>query len=211
MQRLVQTISEALLRAGLVQVEVSARHVHLSAEDTEALFGPGAVLTPKRELSQPGQFLAEERVVLIGPKGVKERTAVLGPARVDTQIELSKSDCVALGINAPVRQSGDVDGSASITLEGPCGRILVRQGCIIAQNHLHLTPETAKILTIKDRQVVAVRILTSRPVVFPRVLTRVSSAFRDRMHLDFDEANAACVEDFTLGKILSAEQGGIQL
>lgn len=208
MQQLIEAVSAALLRAGLVQVEVSARHVHLSAADLRALFGPDAELTPKRELSQPGQYLSVERVTLVGPKGRKEGTAVLGPVREETQIELSRSDCVALGIDAPIRQSGDVADSGAITLEGTYGSVNLRQGCIIAQNHVHLTPETAAMLSLRDRQVVGVKILTKRPVVFPNVLLRVNPAFRDRMHVDFDEANAACVEGFTLGQIQVLEQGG---
>ena len=118
--------------------------MHLTQADVEVLFGSGASLTPKRRLSQPGQFLSEERVTLVGPRGRKERTAILGPTRAKTQIELSKSDCVELGIDAPVRESGDVDGSGAIIIEGPKGKLNLKQGAIIAHNHIHLVPETAK-------------------------------------------------------------------
>ena len=119
MERLIKQVTESLEKAGLVEVEVSARHVHLTAEDVEALFGKGAVLHPKRPLSQKGQFLSEERVTLVGKKRKMERVAVLGPVRRDTQVELSVSDCVALGVEAPLRESGDVEGTGPIIIEGP--------------------------------------------------------------------------------------------
>lgn len=140
MEQIIQAVLDAIPRAGLVEVEVSARHVHLTREHLEILFGKGAELTPKRPLSQPGQLLSEERVTLIDPKGRKERTAILGPIRPATQVELSKSDCVELGVKAPVRESGDVAGSGSISIEGPCGSIKIAEGAIIAHNHVHLTP-----------------------------------------------------------------------
>ncbi len=198
----VQSVLDAIPRAGLVEVEVSARHVHLTDEHIEVLFGKGAALTPKRPLSQPGQYLSEERVTLIGPKGKKERTAVLGPARPATQIELSKSDCVDLGIKAPVRMSGDVKGSAPITIVGPCGTLEVSEGAIIAKEHVHLTPDVAQIMGVTDQQHVDVEVFTDRPVIFRDVIVRVSKASSCRMHIDFDEANAALVSGFTLGKII---------
>ncbi len=195
-------VIESLQKTGLVQVEVSARHVHLTSEHIEILFGRGASLTPKRELSQPGQYLSEERVTLVGPKGKKERTAVLGPARPATQVELSKSDCIQLGVVAPYRESGDVSGSGGITIEGPMGSITIAEGVIIARSHIHMLPETAQMLELKDKQKIQVEMLTERPVVFKDVVVRVSSQFRNRMHIDFDEANAAAVEGFVLGKII---------
>lgn len=200
--KVIQSVLEAIPRAGLVEVEVSARHVHLTDEHIEVLFGKGAKLTPKRPLSQPGQYLSEERVTLIGPKGKKERTAVLGPARPDTQIELSKSDCVDLGVKAPVRMSGDVKGSAPITIVGPCGTLEVSEGAIIAKEHVHLTPDVAQIMGVVDQQHVDVEVFTDRPVIFRDVIVRVSKASSCRMHIDFDEANAALVSGFTLGKII---------
>ena len=148
MQNIIAAVLNAIPKAGLVEVEVSARHVHLTQDDVEALFGPGMTLTPKRPLSQPGQFLCEERVTLVGPRGRRERVAVLGPIRAKTQIELSASDCVELGVKAPVRLSGDVDGSGPIRLEGPKGSLDLTQGVIIAHNHIHLTPETAEIMRL---------------------------------------------------------------
>ena len=201
MEDIIQAVLKAIPRAGLVEVEVSARHVHLTQEHVEVLFGAGAALTPKRPLSQPGQFLSEERVTLVGPKGKKERTAVLGPVRKDTQVELSKSDCVDLGLWAPVRESGDVDGSGAITLIGPKGTVELKAGVIVAQNHIHLTPKTAETMGLADKQRVKVEVVSDRPVTFRNVVIRVSENFRDKMHIDFDEANAAQVSGFTLGRV----------
>ena len=200
--KVIDNVIEAIERAKMVQVEVSARHVHLCKKDLERLFGPGAALSPKRELSQPGQFLSEERVTIIGPKGQKENVAILGPIRENTQVELSKTDCAELGIKAPVRESGDIQGSAAITLKSIRGSIEIKQGCIVAKNHIHMTPETAAKLDIRDKQYVDVELLSERPIIFRKVLIRVSNSFRNRMHIDFDEANAGCVKGFVLGQII---------
>ena len=172
-EQLSAAVMNSVHRAGLVEVEVSARHVHLTKADAEVLFGIGAELEPVRPLSQPGQFLAKQRVTLVGPKGRKERTAVLGPARKATQVELSKSDCVELG-----------------------------EGVIIARNHIHVTAPDSVMLDLRDKQVVSVALLTERPIVFRDVLIRVSTEYSCKMHIDFDEANAAMVKGFTLGKII---------
>ncbi len=195
-------VMNSVHRAGLVEVEVSARHVHLTQADAEVLFGPGAVLEAVRPLSQPGQFLSKQRVTLIGPKGRKERTAVLGPTRSASQVELSKSDCMELGVDAPLRESGDVAGSGSIILEGPCGTLELKEGVIIAHNHIHVTAPDSVMLDLKDKQRVSVALLTERPIVFRDVIIRVSTAYSCKMHIDFDEANAAMVKGFTLGKII---------
>ncbi|MBC5738007.1 PduL/EutD family phosphate acyltransferase [Lawsonibacter faecis] len=202
MEEIVSAVLDAVHKAGLVEVEVSARHVHLTQRDVETLFGPGAKLEPKRPLSQPGQFLSGQRVTLVGPKGRKERTAVLGPVRGAAQVELSKSDCVELGVKAPLRESGDVAGSGAVTIEGPCGSIHLEEGAIIARNHIHLTTADAELLNLHDKQRVSVAVMTERPVVFRDVVIRVSPNFNCRMHIDFDEANAALVSGFTLGKII---------
>ena len=202
MEQLIEQVMDTMTKAGLVQVEVSARHVHLTDQDVEVLFGKGAVLHEKRPLSQKGQYLSEERVTLIGPKGKKERVAVLGPVRSATQVELSVSDCVSLGVKAPLRESGDVEGSGPITIEGPAGSISITQGTIVAQNHIHVPTDVARMLDLKDKEHVSVKILSERPVTFEDVIIRVSDAFTFRMHIDFDEANAASVSGFTLGKII---------
>ena len=202
MEQLIEQVMDTMTKAGLVQVEVSARHVHLTDQDVEVLFGKGAVLHEKRPLSQKGQYLSEERVTLIGPKGKKERVAVLGPVRSATQVGLSVSDCVSLGVKAPLRESGDVEGSGPITIEGPAGSISITQGTIVAHNHIHVPTDVARMLDLKDKEHVSVKILSERPVTFEDVIIRVSDAFTFRMHIDFDEANAASVSGFTLGKII---------
>lgn len=202
MENIVKAVLDSIPKAGLVEVEVSARHVHLSEKDLEILFGDKAKLTPKRDLSQIGQFLAEERVNLIGPRGRKDKVAVLGPVRGDTQVELSKSDCVELGVKAPLRESGDVEGSGSIIIEGPCASIELKQGVIIAHKHVHVPTQLAKDLGLKDKQRVSVQVYSDRPVVFKDVIIRISDMARFRMHIDFDEANASFVSGFTLGQIL---------
>ncbi len=201
-ENVVDAVLDALLKSGVVIVEVSARHVHLSQEDVDKLFGSGARLTPKRELSQPGQYLSEERVTIIGPKGRKERTAVLGPARVQTQVELSRTDCAVLGIEAPLRESGKLLDSAGLSLEGSKGSISLNSGAIIAHNHVHLTPTDAAAMGVMDGQHVSVEVLTERPVTFSDVIIRISENYRTRMHIDVDEANAALVGGFTLGRII---------
>ena len=201
MEQLIQAVMAAIERAGLIEVEVSARHVHLSRDDIEKLFGKGSELTPKRPLSQPGQYLSEERVTLVGPRAKKERVAVLGPARSATQVELSRSDCVELGVKAPLRESGDTAGSGAIVIEGPNGVIEIKEGVIVAQRHGHMTPAAASALGLADKERVAVEVLTERPVTFEDVVVRVSDKFSCRMHIVFDEANAAFVDGFTLGRI----------
>ena len=202
MEDIVSAVMNAIHNAGLVEIEVSARHVHLTQADVEVLFGPGSELIPKRPLSQPGQFLSEQRVTIVGPKGRKERTAVLGPVRKATQVELSQSDCVELGVKAPVRESGDVAGSGAITIIGPCGTLDIKEGVIVAHNHIHVPTSDAVKLGLKDKQRVSVEVLSERPVIFKDVIIRVSDNFRYKMHIDFDEANAALVHGFTLGQII---------
>ena len=185
-----------------VQIETSARHVHVTQEHLEILFGKGATLTPKKDLSQPGQFACAERVDVVGPKRTLSGVSILGPVRAATQVELSKSDCMELGVKAPVRESGDVAGSGAITIEGPCGTLELKEGVIIAHNHIHVTAPDSKLLDLKDKQRVSVAVMSERPVIFQDVIIRVSTEFSCKMHIDVDEANAALVSGFTLGKII---------
>ncbi len=201
-EKVIEAVVDEIRTAGLVQIEVSARHVHLDKESVEALFGVGHKLTPKRELSQPGQYLEEERVDVIGPKGSFKNVAVLGPERKHVQVEVSFSDAFALGINPPIRQSGDTKGSASVTLVGPAGEITIDEGAIVALRHVHMTPEDAEKLGLVDNQVVSVEALTDRKLVFEDTVIRVSPNFRTRMHVDIDEAGAAHIAGFALGKII---------
>ncbi len=186
-----------------ILVEVSARHVHLSQEDLESLFGKGYELTVKKPLSQPGQFAAEERVTIVGPKRELAGVTILGPVRKHTQVELSMTDTRTIGIAAPIRESGDIAGSASCTIVGPKGKIDIKQGVIIAKRHIHLTPANAREFGLKERENVAVRIQTpDRSLTFDDVVVRISDDYRSAMHIDTDEGNAAGMTGETYGMIL---------
>ena len=174
-------------------VEVSARHVHLDRKILDILFGVGYELTPIRDLSQPGQFVCDERVDIVGPKKTLEKVVVLGPIRAATQVETSLTDCYALGIAAPVRESGDITNSASITIKGPKGEIEIQEGLIVAKRHIHMTPEDAENLGVEDKQIVSVEVDTSRPVIYKDVVVRVNESYALAMHVDTDEANAALI------------------
>lgn len=174
-------------------VESSARHVHLCKADVEKLFGAGAKLTYKRDLSQPGQFLSEERVDVVGPKNTFKNVAILGPERPSSQVEISMTDSFTLGVTPPVRESGDTAGSPGLILRGPNGEIELAAGVIIAKRHIHMTPEDASELGVQDKQIVEVRTLTDRTLVFGDVVVRVSPKFKLAMHVDTDEANAALI------------------
>ena len=172
-------------------VETSARHVHVTQEDLEVLFGKGYELTKKKDLSQPGQFASNEKVTIVGPK--KEMTAsILGPVRSASQVEISLTDARTLGIAAPVRESGDIAGSGACKLVGPCGEVELKEGVIAAKRHIHATPEDAEKLGVQDKDVVSVKIDTDgRSLVFGDVVVRVSPKFALAMHIDTDESNAA--------------------
>ena len=185
-----------------VLVETSARHVHLTAEHIEILFGKGATLTHKKDLSQPGQFACEERVTLEGPKKSIPNVIILGPARPATQVELSFTDARTLGINAPVRESGDVAGSAPLKIVGPCGSVELTEGAIIAKRHIHLTPADAAEFGVTDKQIVGLKIESDRTTVFYDVVVRVNPNFSAAAHLDTDEANAACAFGVCYGEII---------
>lgn len=200
METKVECLTDLLLHRLFVELEASGRHVHVTKEQALALFGHD--LTEKRPLSQPGQYLSNERVALVGPKGRLERVAVLGPARPEAQVEVSKTDAVALGVDAPVRLSGDVAHTPGITLEGPNGTLSLPAGVIVAQRHIHMTPEDAQKQNVKDGDTVRLKVLTDRPVIFENVAVRVSPKFRTFVHLDFDEANACGYKPGDLGMIL---------
>lgn len=172
-------------------VETSARHVHVSQEALETLFGKGATLTHKKDLSQPGQFACEERVTVVGPKKELANVSILGPVRPATQVELSATDARSIGLSAPIRESGDVAGSAPCKLVGPCGEVEISEGVIVAKRHIHLTPADAEELGVKDKDVVWVKIDTpERKAVLGDVVCRVSDKFARAMHIDTDESNA---------------------
>lgn len=196
----IQMLTEQLVHRLFVELEASGRHVHVTREQAQTLFGHG--LTPRRPLSQPGQYLANERVTVVGPKGTFENVAVLGPERKEAQVEISLTDGRTLGVEAPVRLSGDVSGTPGVTLIGPAGTVTLNQGVIAAQRHIHLTPEDARNYGVKDKQVVKLQTFTARPVIFQDVAVRVSPDFASYVHLDYDEANACGFAKGDLGRIL---------
>ncbi len=184
-----------------IPVEISAHHVHLSQADVEALFGPGHQLTPMHELSQPGQFACEEQVHLVGPKGRIAKVRVLGPTRKETQVEIAMTEQFKLGVQPPIRQSGDLAGTPGVTLEGPYGSSSIERGVICAQRHIHMSPEDAMRFRVRDNYVVRVRIEGERELIFGDVVVRVNPAFRLAMHIDTDEGNAANIKTGMLGYI----------
>ena len=182
-------------------VETSARHVHLTAEAVEILFGKGHQLTNKKDLSQPGQFACEEKVTVKGEKG-ELKMSVLGPARKESQVEISLTDARSIGVKAPVRESGDIKGSGACTLVGPCGTVTLTEGVIAAQRHIHLTPETAADLGVTDKEIVKVKVVSDRTTIFDDVVVRVHPNFAAAMHIDTDEANASCAFGVVYGEII---------
>ena len=184
-------------------VETSARHVHVTAQDLETLFGKGYQLTPKKYLSQPGQFASEERVDVVGPKKTLSRVSILGPLRSATQVELSLTDARSIGVTAPIRESGDVAGSGACKLVGPCGEVEVAEGVIAAKRHIHMTPEDAAEFGVADKQIVSVKVNTEgRGLIFGDVVVRVSPNFSLAMHIDTDESNAAGASGNVMGEIV---------
>ena len=171
--------------------ETSARHVHLTSEHIEVLFGKGHTLTHKKDLSQPGQFACEERVTVEGPKSALKNVSILGPARPASQVEISLTDARSIGISAPIRESGDIAGSASVKLIGPAGEVVLEEGAIAAKRHIHLTPEAAAEQGVSDKEIVMVKLDTARPLIFDDVVCRVSEKFAPAFHMDTDESNAA--------------------
>ena len=174
-----------------ILVETSARHVHLSREDLDILFGKGFELTFKKDLSQPGQFATNERVTVVGPKREIANISILGPVRKRTQVELSATDARSVGIPIVVRESGDLAGTPGCKIVGPCGEVEISEGVIVAKRHIHLTPDSAAEFGVEDKQIVSVEIKgTGRSTVFGDVVIRVSEKFAPAMHIDTDESNA---------------------
>lgn len=191
---------EAVMGRIFVPLEASGRHVHVTAQQAQSLFGHG--LTPERDLSQPGQYLARERVTVIGPKGEFSNVAVLGPERKEAQVEISLTDGRSLGIQPPVRLSGDVKNSPGCVLRGPAGTVKLEQGVICAKRHIHLTPEEGRRFGVADKQVVKLQTFTSRPAVFEDVVVRINPDFAGAVHLDYDEANACGFQKGDFGRII---------
>ncbi len=186
-----------------VLVETSARHVHVSRADLDVLFGEGYELTPKKDLSQPGQFACEERVAVVGPKGQFPAVSILGPTRNASQVELSASDARSIGVAAPVRESGDVADSGACKLVGPKGEVELSEGVIVAKRHIHLTPDVAAEFGVEDKEVVDVKIESNgRSLTFGDVVCRVHPNFAPAMHIDTDESNAAFATPGMMGEII---------
>lgn len=187
-----------------VLIETSARHVHLSKEHIDILFGAGHELTFKKALSQPGQFACEERVTVVGEKKEIKNISILGPARSATQVEVSLTDARTLGVKAPVRESGDIAGSGACKIIGPCGEVEISEGVIAAKRHIHLTPEAAAEMGVKDKQTVCVKIDSDgRKTIFGDVVIRVSDKFSPAMHIDTDESNAAGCVPGMMGEVIT--------
>lgn len=186
-----------------VLIETSARHVHVTEETFKILFGEDKSLTPKNELSQPGQFAAEERVIVVGPRNKIERVIILGPFRKDNQVEVSATDARTLGVEAVVRESGDIKGSSGCKLVGPKGEVELKEGVIVAKRHIHATTEDAEALGLKDRQIVSVDVNNDvRSITYKDVTVRVRDDFALAMHIDTDESNAGAIGPNTYGTII---------
>jgi len=195
-----ERIIEKVLNNIFIPLEASGRHVHITEAQAQVLFGHK--LTQKRPLSQPGQFLANERVTVIGPKGEFEHVAVLGPERKEAQVEISLTDGRALGIQPPVRLSGDVKASPGAVLQGTMGQVTLEQGVICAQRHIHMTPEDARRFGLQDGQKVRLKTFTERPVILEDTVVRISPQFATYAHLDYDEANACGFVAGDLGRLV---------
>lgn len=186
-----------------VLIETSARHVHVSREDLDTLFGEGYELTPKKNLSQPGQFACEERVAVVGAKGQFPAVSILGPVRASSQVEVSASDARSIGVVAPVRESGDIAGSGSCKLVGPKGEVELKEGVIVAKRHIHLTPDVAAEFGVEDKEIVGVKVESDgRSLIFGDVVCRVHPNFAPAMHIDTDESNAAFATPGMMGEIV---------
>ena len=187
-------------------IETSARHVHVTQETLETLFGKGATLTKKKDLSQPGQYACEERVTIVGPKKELANVSILGPVRPADQVELSATDARSIGIAAPIRESGDVAGSGACKIVGPCGEVEIKEGVFVAKRHIHLTPEDAEELGVKDKDVVWVKCDTDgRKAILGDVVCRVSPKFARAMHIDTDESNAIGAGRELYGEIVTVD------
>lgn len=185
-----------------IPVEASGRHVHLNRQAVDLLFGKDYQLTYVRDLSQPGQFVCKERVTIVGPKGSISNVVILGPERPENQVEISKTDTRTLGIDAPIRESGDIANTPGVVIVTEKNALHLEKGLIIAKRHIHMTPQDAEKFRVQDKEIVKVRILTDRELIFDDVVVRVSDKYATSMHIDYDEANACGFTEGTLGEII---------
>ena len=184
------------------EVEASGRHVHLSRKELDALFGTGYELTKAKDLSQPGQYASKERLTVVGPKGAFHNVVILGPVRKESQVEVSLTDCLQLGVKAPIRESGDIEGTPGIVLVNGDKSVSLDKGVIVAKRHVHMTPEDAEKIGVKNHDIVKVKVEGARPLIFDDVVIRVSPKFATYMHIDYDEANACGFSKGIRGRII---------
>ena len=184
------------------EVEASGRHVHLSRKELDALFGTGYELTKEKDLSQPGQYASKERLTVVGPKGAFHNVVILGPVRKESQVEISITDCLQLGVKAPIRESGDIEGTPGIVLVNGDKSVSLDKGLIVAKRHVHMTPEDAEKIGVKNHDIVKVKVEGARPLIFDDVVIRVSPKFATYMHIDYDEANACGFSKGIRGRII---------
>lgn len=201
-ERIANEVVNEIKEKLFIPVEASGRHIHLSRYDADTLFGTGYQFTKAKDLSQPGQFACKERVTVTGPKGSIHNVIVLGPCRKQTQMEVSLTDALALGIKPPIRQSGDVKGSTGITVSNGNQSVSLSEGVIVAKRHIHMTPEDARKFSVADGEIVKVKVSGTRPVIFEDTVIRVSKDFRTYMHIDYDEANSCGYNKESWGLIL---------
>ncbi|MDE6181721.1 MAG: phosphate propanoyltransferase [Eubacteriales bacterium] len=206
MQNLLNNIVDEVLKKfkenNFIEIEASGRHVHLTKQDLETLFGKNYVLTKVKDLSQPGQYACKERVDIIGPKGTIKNVVVLGPVRNETQVEVSLTDARILGINAPIRLSGDIKNTPPIKIATQNAILEKDKGIIVAKRHIHLEEKDKEKFNVSDGEIVKVKVFSERPLIFDDVVVRISPDFKTYMHIDYDEANACGFKNGTFGIII---------
>lgn len=202
LNEIVQEVVSRVKKEVFIEVEASGRHVHLSEEDVEKLFGKGYTLTKLKDLSQPGQYACKERVTIIGPKGTLKNVVVLGPCRKETQVEISLTDGSTLGLKPPIKQSGDLENTLGIKIATEKEEIELQKGLMVAKRHIHMSIEDAKKFDVVDNEIVEVKVFGKRPLIFDDVVVRVSDKFKTYMHIDYDEANACAYSKGSIAKII---------
>ncbi|MCC0635861.1 MULTISPECIES: ethanolamine utilization phosphate acetyltransferase EutD [unclassified Clostridioides] len=202
LNEIVKEVVSRVKKEVFIEVEASGRHVHLSEEDVEKLFGKGYILTKLKDLSQPGQYACKERVTIIGPKGTLKNVVVLGPCRKKTQVEISLTDGSILGLKPPIKQSGDLEDTLGIKIATEKGEIELQKGLMVAKRHIHMSIEDAKKFNVGDNEIVEVKVFGKRPLIFDDVVVRVSDKFKTYMHIDYDEANACAYSKGSIARII---------
>lgn len=202
LNEIVQEVVSRVKKEVFIEVEASGRHVHLSEEDVEKLFGKGYTLTKLKDLSQPGQYACKERVTIIGPKSTLKNVVVLGPCRKETQVEISLTDGSILGLKPPIKQSGDLEDTLGIKIATEKGEIELQKGLMVAKRHIHMSIEDAKKFNVADSEIVEVKVFGKRPLIFDDVVVRVSDKFKTYMHIDYDEANACAYSKGSIARII---------